>query len=379
MNMLRHADAVARAAAVASMSPPRRRAVRFLTPAQCASTEPRGYVIKGMLAPEDFGLIFGGPGLGKSCLAPRMAYCIALGIPFFGRRVRQGRVLYVAAEDSHGMRQRIRALWEELGDTPNLEMAEGLSDFMPKDGLHSAVLEARIEAFDPSVVFIDTIAAGFPGLSENDSGGEGMGRVVSFARDLIAANPGLAVVMLHHVPKGDASTPRGHGMLLGDADITLSLSRRDDGAIQASLTKNRNGSSDSKLYFGIRAVTFGIDEDGDAITAPICDPAEGGRTASLRLPPQPLFALRILNDLILMEGKLLPTGAGFPSDKLRGVPEDRWRAECDSRRLSAAEEQEDRKRVFRNVFQKLQRSSAIAARDGWVWPVRLLPDASDGA
>jgi hypothetical protein len=176
---------------------------------------------------------------------------------------------------------------------------------------------------------------------------------------------------LHHVPKSEASTPRGHGMLHGDADVALSLSRSEDGLIQASMTKNRNGSSDSKLYFGIRAVTFGIDEDGDAITAPFCDPAEGGRTASLRLPPQPLFALRILNDLILAEGKLLPTGAGFPSDKLRGVPEDRWRAECDSRRLSAAEEQEDRKRVFRNVFQKLQRSSAVAARNGWVWPVRL--------
>ena len=103
--------------------------------------------------------------------------------------------------------------------------------------------------------------------------------------------------------------------------------------LSSLMTKNRNGSSNSKLYFRIRAVTFGTDEDGDAIKAPICDPAEGGRTASPRLPPQPLFALRILNDLILAEGKLLPPGAGFPSDKLRGVPEDRWRAECDSRRL----------------------------------------------
>ena len=33
--------------------------------------------------------------------------------------------------------------------------------------------------------------------------------------------------------------------------------------------------------------------------------------------------------------------AGFPSERLHGVPEDRWRAECDSRGLSAAEEQEE--------------------------------------
>lgn len=377
MNMLHQADSVARAAAAISMRPPPlRRPVRFLTPAQCAATEPRGYIVKGLLAPEDFALIFGGPGLGKSCLAPRMAYAIALGTDFFGRRVRRGRVLYVAAEDPHGMRQRIRALREELGDTPDLEMAEGLSDFLTVDSPHRSALEDRISEFGPAVVFIDTIAAGFPGLKENDSGSEGMGAVVGFARDLIAANTGLAVVMLHHVPKSDASTPRGHGMLHGDADIALALSRTEDGTIQASMTKNRNGPSDSALHFRIRAVILGKDEDGDAITAPLCDPAEGGQTSKPRLPPQPLFALRILNDLIVGEGKPLPVGAGFPTDKMHGVLEERWRAECDSRRLSTAEGPDDRKRVFRNVFQKLQRTSSVAARDGWVWPVRPSLDSS---
>jgi AAA domain len=376
--MLRLADSVARAAAAASIRPPpRRRAVRFLTPAQCAATEPRGYVVKGLLAPEDLAIIFGGPGLGKSCLAPRMAYAIARGTEFFGRRVRQGRVLYVAAEDPHGMRQRIRALREELGDTPELEMAEGLSDFMTPDGPHTAALEDRITEFGPAVLFIDTIAASFRGLKENDSGNEGMGAVVGFARDLIAAHHDLAVVLVHHVPKGDASTPRGHGMLHGDADVALSLSRSNDRTIQALMTKNRNGPSDVALCFRIRAVTLGVDEDGDAITAPVCDPIEGARTARPRLPPLPLAALRILNDLILAEGTPLPAGAGFPSESLEGVAEDRWRQECESRRLSTAGDEDSRRRVFRSAYQKLRNASAVAARDGWVWAVHASRNGSD--
>ena len=78
---------------------------------------------------------------------------------------------------------------------------------MTTDGPHTAALENRITEFGPAVLFIDTVAASFQWVEGNDSGNEGMGAVVGFARDLIAAHHDLAVVLVHHVPKGDAERP----------------------------------------------------------------------------------------------------------------------------------------------------------------------------
>lgn len=349
------------------------RVVNWLTPAECAALPSRGYIIKGLIAPGDLALIFGGPGLGKSCIAPRLAYAIAQGEPVFGRRVRPGRVLYIAAEDGHGMRARVAALMLEMGNAPDLLLAAGLAGFMEPDGAAELALAAKVAEVKPAVVFLDTVAAAFSGLRENEAGADGMGRVVDFARGLIRTasndNGPLAVVLIHHVPKGDASTPRGHGLLHGDADVALALSRDDAGLIRANFTKNRNGPSDGVLAFTIRAVTLGIDDDGDPITAPICEPADDAGPVGPRTSPQARLALTCLWDLLAAEGAPLPARDGFPSAPLKGVQEARWRAECDARRLSTAEDAEARSRVFRRIYQTLRTRGQIAARDGWVWPI----------
>ncbi len=345
-----------------------KRAIRWLTPAECAAAEPRGYIVKGLLAPADLMLIFGGPGMGKSCLAPRLGYAIAQGSEIFGRRVRQRRVLYIACEDPHGMRQRIAALRQEFGDTPDLLLPDGPFDLMNPDSPHKGELTARIANFGPSVVIIDTIAAGFPGLKENDAGPGGMGDVVSFARDLIASH-GVAVVLLHHVPKGDTSTPRGHGLLHGDADVTLSLSRETDGTIRAGMTKNRNGPSDGVITFEIRAVTLGTDEDGDPITAPVAYPVEGSRAKGPKLAPQERTALGFLYDLLAREKEPLPSADGFPTAAMSGVKLASWRTECETRHLSGSDNSESRERAFRSVFPKLRNAGMVAALGDWVWLV----------
>ena len=72
----------------------------------------------------------------------------------------------------------------------------------------------------PALVVIDTLAAAFPGLEENKT--KSMGVVLQVARNLARGDggqPGPAVLILHHTPKADGGTPRGHGSLAGDADI----------------------------------------------------------------------------------------------------------------------------------------------------------------
>ena len=120
-----------------------------------------------MLAPGDVGCIFGAPGAGKSLIAPHLAYCIARGEHAFGMRTRQGTVFYVAAEDPHGMRGRVKALRITHGEADGFRLVEGLSDLLSHGSLDLAELRGAVAKDRPALIIIDTLAMAFPGLEAN--------------------------------------------------------------------------------------------------------------------------------------------------------------------------------------------------------------------
>jgi hypothetical protein len=341
------------------------RAIVGLTPAECAAAPPRGYIVKGLIAPGDVGIVYGPPGSGKSVLVPHLAYAVAQGRNVFGRRVKQRRVLYFAAEDGHGMRARIAALMQEHGDAPDFLLVIEPLDLMNPDD-RTRLKQASI-AHDAGLVVIDTIARAFEGLRENDTGPEGMGAVVSCLR--VLATDGRAVVAVHHAPKG-GDTPRGHGGFNGDADMTLHLEGEPGAGTRATVKKNRNGESGQALGFTIRATELGRDEDGDPITAPVLDEVDGpvGRKPR-KLSPQVRQGFAILHDTITARGAPLPNLDGFPTSNLRGCRVEEWRRECTARALAGSDDDETRKRVFRRVRTELTNAGLIAERDGLVWAV----------
>ena len=171
------------------------------------------------------------------------------------------------------------------------------------------------------------------------------------------------------MPKGDETTPRGHGILAGDADVIIRLSPdADTGIVWAKLTKNRNGPSGAAFGFKIDSQELAEDEDGDPITAPVADECSDGDTAGRaeKLSPAQRTARSHLADLIAAGGKPLPYGPSFPHGLL-GVTEAEWRHTCDSRRLSTADNPKDRAGVFRRAYRDLLAKRAVAARDGLVW------------
>jgi len=254
----------------------------FTPPSQCANSNPRPYVIKGLLAERDVACIVGAPGVGKSLLAPRLAYAVAQGEPVFDRRVKQGGVFYVAAEDEHGMRGRLSALSQDLGDAPVLHLVGGISDLLTTEAVkvkgktrqrnkQADTLVKAVRDHKPRLVVIDTLAMAFPGLEENSA--EGMGRVVVLARRL--TKWGAAVILVHHDTKdGQQGLPRGHSLLNGALDVSVHLRAGNNGVIKGKLTKNRNGACDIDLAFRIRAEDIGVDVDGDPITAAVCEPCD---------------------------------------------------------------------------------------------------------
>lgn len=331
--------------------------LQLFTPGDCADAPPRGYIIKRMIAPRDVVCIFGPPGAGKSTIAPYLGYRLARGEEAFGQRTKQGKVLYVAAEDTHGMKNRVAALRRRLGDAPDFFVVDGVADLLGDgegDAPDLAALREHVDALRPAMIFIDTLAIAFPNLEENDA--QSMQRVNTISRSL--TEHGAAVVIIHHGTKADGSTPRGHGNFNGALDITLRLHPADSaGVIRGEFRKNRNGPQDLDIAFRVASEELGRDEDGDAITAAIVDELPAGTVPrGPSLPVGQREALAMLREL---------EATGQP------VTEDVWRDACtDSRRVSQSEERDSRKEAFNRARSGLFRAGLILLSDDRVMVAR---------
>ena len=322
-------------------APPAASGLTFLTPAECALRPARPYVVKGLIAQRDVVAIVGPPGVGKSLLAPRLAYAIAQGAEVFGRRTKVGGVLYVAAEDGQGMGARLHALRQDYGEADKLLLTSDVSDLLSKGG-HFKALRAEVQARRPSLVIIDTLAAAFPGLKENDP--DGMGQVVAAARSLTTW--GAAVILIHHDTKAGDGLPRGHSILNGALDMSLALSR-DGGMVTAKPSKNRNGTTEIALAFTIRSRALGEDEDGDPITAAIAEEADGVRIVhhDKGLSPSARAALDVFRSL---------------SQGTRPVSDGDWRkAVIGGRAVSAADDPDSRRKAFKRAVEELTRKGKV--------------------
>ena len=225
-----------------------------------------------------------------------------------------------------------------------------MSDLLSNKG-ELAELRAAVKARRPALVIIDTLAVAFPGLEENTA--EGMGKVVAAARSL--TKWGAAVILIHHDTKAGDGLPRGHSLLNGALDVSIALSRgRGDDTVAVGLSKNRNGPSDMALAFRIGTRVIGKDEDGDAITAAICEEMEGSAAKrQAKLSDSAAAAFAVFNML----------SNGGP------VAEAAWRDACVSgRQVSASEDPESRRRAFKRAAEVLSRRGLIDFNDGTYLP-----------
>jgi hypothetical protein len=342
-------------------APPPPTKLKFVSPSECEDSASRIYVVKGLLSQGDVGCIYGAPGAGKSLISPHIGYQVALGSRAFGMRTKQGGVLYVAPEDPHGLKGRITALRMQYGDTANFHLVEGVSNLLEQGSPDLEAIRIAVAERRPVLIFLDTLAAAFPGLEENSA--EGMSLVVSVARSLTVH--GAAVVLIHHDTKQQTPTPRGHSGLNGALDVALQLFPRDtDGIIRGKLSKNRNGPCDLDIAFRIGLVDRGVDEDGDPIRLPHVVELSGTPPRREKLPARAQFALSHLSEL---------------KRESATVTEVEWREACvEGRKVSPAEEREARVKAFKRAKSDLIRAGIVDVRNGHVFTrAELEPDPFD--
>lgn len=221
---------------------------------------PRREIVEGVIAEGDLVILSGDPGSGKSTLAAQIAACVTNGSPLGDRACQQGVVIYAALERRHQLAARLWAAEAHEGRVLLLRSGR-LNLVADADALCATVAD-----LSPKLLIIDTYARATVGIDEN--GSKDTGAVVQTLQAVQDAMPGGAVLVIHHLAKGDGSgrsrTSRGSAALVDAADVEMQIRR--DGAIRVATVTKANGiSEDAQIAFEI------VEVDGVAV-AQICDP-----------------------------------------------------------------------------------------------------------
>ena len=225
---------------------------------------PTGYHIKGVLPHAEMAMLYGPPQSGKSFLALDMSMSIAQGLPWRELRVKQGRVVYIAAEGVGGLTNRINA-YCEYHNTPrqaiDVFIMPAAPNFLNINDIRA--ITTTIAALHPALIVVDTWAQVTAGSDENSA--KDMGKALSNAKKLHNATK-ATVLIIHHSGKDAEKGARGSSVFLGAAESMLEIRRNGDDRVMTTV-KQKDGVEGLEFGFKLNVVKLGSDEDGDDITS----------------------------------------------------------------------------------------------------------------
>lgn len=205
------------------------------------------WLIKGVVPQESLSMIYGKSGTGKSFVTLDLAAHIALGKDWHGRKTKQGRVVYIAAEGAGGLSKRLKAL--ALAMHVDIEMLDIDCIIEPPNFLENGDVDAvieRLKAHGPiSLVVTDTLAQVTPGSNENAS--DGMGVAIKNAQRIIR-EVNTALLLVHHAGKDENRGARGWSGLRAAVDAELEVKSRGEFK-ELRVTKMKDGEDGEVFAF----------------------------------------------------------------------------------------------------------------------------------
>jgi len=226
------------------------------------------WLIKKILPEKGLAMIYGESNSGKTFLTLDIAFAIARGLTWRNFKTRQGKVIYIAAEGSDGIKKRVRASsiynniplnsfrsFYFINDAPNLFRNDT-----------SLLIERILTHGGVNVIIIDTLAQVSAGADENSSQ---MNSIISNCQKIQKATDSL-VILVHHTGKEASKGPRGWSGLMGALDTAIEVTNGKTGK-SALVKKQKDGENNISLPFSIQPIVIGTDEDGEEITSCIVE------------------------------------------------------------------------------------------------------------
>jgi hypothetical protein len=231
--------------------------------------EPRkapDFVVDGLFESSSVVGVVAAPEAGKSLLMQEIAVCVALGVPFHGRKVKRGLVAYLVGEGQHGLFARFQALATRYDFTDVCPLLVAKSPTSLIDTMELARVQVSIQRKEDlfkmplTLLVVDTLARFIaPG---DESKAMDMGAYMSAIDTLRGA---AAAVTLHHPGHGDGTRGRGSSSWKAGLDVEYSLANADS-TITVTCQKMKDGEKPKPFSFKIeQASTKMTREDGTAI------------------------------------------------------------------------------------------------------------------
>ena len=295
-------------------------AVEWFDEVEAALTD--SYMVKGVLADGAMSVVYGPSNSGKTFFAMDIAFHVAAGVPeWFGRRVRQAAVLYLAAEGGRGAANRIVAMRQAHGvcDVPLALRRAGMDLLHSQADLQTvADLAAMVKAKAPGLpllIVIDTLSRIMAGGDENSA--QDMTALIRNI-DAIREITGAHVMLVHHTGKDTARGARGHSSLRAATDTEIEVAN-EEGARAAMVTKQRDYQGGETFAFSLKSVVLGIDQDGDEVTSCTVEHEDSDEFKAARTTKKGLGGnQKIIADTF---DQMLGEGLGKPNPGGVGLPE----------------------------------------------------------
>jgi hypothetical protein len=285
------------------------------------------WIIKGVLPKAGMGVVYGASGSGKSFAVLDMSMAIAQGLPWRGKRTKQGRVAYIAAEGADGFRKRVAAYALHHGvDLTNVPMTvlNAAPNLLEKQDAVDVAKGIKASG-GADLIIVDTFAQTTPGANEN--AGEDVGKALGYCKRIHEVT-GAMVLLIHHSGKDATKGARGWSGLRAAADAEIEVVREGD-ARALRLTKSKDGEDGLIWGFALEVVQLGVDEDLDPITSCVvieaAVPAVGG-VAMKKLGPVEVIVNAVIQEFAVAQTSGIEVGPVLAEAvKRMDPPEDRKR------------------------------------------------------
>lgn len=226
--------------------------------------KPIDWLVEGYLEADALGMLYGPSGGGKSFVAVSLACSIATGTPWFGCKVKQGAVFYIAGEGHQGLARRFAAWSKATGtaiskETPLFKSNRAVQ-FL--DATAAEVVTTEVYALAertghvPSLIQIDTLARNFGDGDENKQ--QDANRFIE-AMDKLRREFGCHIMVVHHSGH-ESERARGSSAFKAAMDQELWV-KGSNGRLELQVTKMKDAELPANRLFKITQLGLAIFDD----------------------------------------------------------------------------------------------------------------------
>jgi hypothetical protein len=239
--------------------PKPKKKIQVISIEEMEAMPPPEYMVDGLVPENGLVVAYGPPKIGKTFAVYSMALHIAAGRDWFGRKVRQGAVVYIAGEGVSGLAQRSRVMRAHYGMTQPMPFwaIPHRVNFRDEASVTEMIEAIRAVVLDEPIglVVLDTLARMMPGVDENSA--QELGLVIA-ACDRVKEEFGCTVMPVHHTGKDEERGMRGSMALPGAVDASILVKAAGEKAIRLVNDNQKDGPGAEDLLMRLEEVSIGL-------------------------------------------------------------------------------------------------------------------------